>query len=125
MTELNVFGFSDAARRAADQINTHVAVHGWNVIGKWAAIRLSDGGSDGVMYDSKPDAVKHQLHEQQCAYVQIPPDGVTVSGMQSYLELHRKLYDAGMRLQDPERHTFVGPQMLIPAPDLSTFRHWS
>lgn len=100
--------YSDAARRCSDVINLHVAAHKFNAFGKWAAIRLSDGGSDGVLYDTKADAVRHQLHETQCAYVCIPADGMGPREAEIYLEFNRKLYDNGMRLSDPM--TFHLPQ---------------
>ncbi len=93
---------SDEARRCSDAVNLHVAGLGWDATGKWVAIRLSDGGSDGTLYDSKRDAVRHQLHEQQCCYVAIPPSGMNACSAESYLALHRKMYDAGMRLTDPD-----------------------
>lgn len=103
LAPVNALGvYSDAARRCSDVINTHVAVHKFGAFGKWAAIRLSDGGSDGVMYDTKADAVRHQLHETQCAYVRIPLDGMSAREAEIYLEFNRKLYDAGMRMSDPE-----------------------
>jgi hypothetical protein len=100
--------YSDRARRCSDIINLHVTALGFGAFGKWAAIRLSDGGSDNVVYDSKADAVRHQLHETQCAYVQIPVGGMTAHHAEIFLEFNVKLYDAGMRLSDPL--TFHMPQ---------------
>lgn len=116
------FGFSDAARRASDIINTHIAALGWHSRGKWVAIRLSDGGSDDVVYDSRADAVRHQLHETQCCYVQLPPTGTTPMEMESFLAFNRKLYDNGMRLQDPERHVHM-PQTFREGPSIETMRY--
>ena len=93
--------YSDSARRCSDIINMHVTALGFAVFGKWAAIRLSDGGSDNVVYDSKADAVRHQLHEQQCAYVMIPADGMSPQNAEIFLEFNRKLRDNGMRMSDP------------------------
>lgn len=89
----------DDARRCSDTITTH-AVAG--MAGRWAAIRLSDGGSDGVCYETRADAVRHQLHETQCAYVRIPPDGMPAEHAARYLAFHRRCYDAGFRLTDPD-----------------------
>lgn len=96
--------FSDAARRCADAVNVHLLGGGQDVVGKWVAVRLSDGGSDGKLYDTKKDAVRFQLHETLCAYVCITPGGMPVKEAESYLRTNRKLYDAGMRLSDPDKN---------------------
>jgi hypothetical protein len=92
--------YSDAARRCSDIVNTHLVANRANA-GKWVAIRLSDGGSDGVLYDTRPDAIRHQLHETQCAYVCIPPTGMPPKDAEAFLAFNRKLYDAGFRMPDP------------------------
>lgn len=94
---------TDEARRASDAVNKHLHEHGMNAIGRWVALRLSDGGSDGVLYDSKSDAIRFQLHENQCAYVQVLPEGLSVRAAQSVLNVNRQFYDAGMKLADPDR----------------------
>jgi hypothetical protein len=78
-------------------------------IGHWVAVRLSDGGSDGVVYDHRREAVAHQLHESLCAYVQIHPGGMTVAEAESVLKFYRYAYDAGFRVTDPE-----GPELIMP-----------
>lgn len=66
--------------------------------GKWAAIRLSDGGSDNTAYDSRWDAVRHQRHETLCAYVMIPLDDMPPQHAEVFLAFHRKVYDSGFRM---------------------------
>lgn len=102
---------SDAAKRCADIVNLHFLGKGDGAIGQWVAIRLSDGGSDGQLYDKRADAVRHQLHETQCAYVCIPLGGMTAVEAESFLNWNRKLYDGGMRMTDPDKE-FIQP--LIP-----------
>lgn len=97
---------SDAGRRAADIINLHRIAGG---VGRWVALRLSDGGSDGALYDSKPDAVDHQLHETQCAYTCVPPGPATPAEMTQWLDLNRRAYDAGYRLHEPDAPQLVAP----------------
>lgn len=95
--------YSDAARRCADQIRLHLAADREQAIHSWVAIRLSDGGSDGILYNLKKDAVRHQFHEFQCMYLKIPANGLfTAQIAERLLEMHRQLYDAGMRLADPD-----------------------
>lgn len=115
---MNPFGFSDEARRACDAVNLHIEALGPAAAGRWVAIRLSDGGSDNVLYDTRPDAIRHQLHESLCCYVRIPPFGVrlTVMEAQSYLTLHRSMYDAGYRLQDPQQPQVIKPLIQVAAP---------
>lgn len=109
----NAFGFSDEAKRCSDTVNLHLTANPY-CVGRWVAIRLSDGGSDNVLYDTRADAVRHQLHEQLCAYVKIMPGGMSVKEAQVYLKYHRELYDAGFRLPDPE---FNVPLMPLTARD--------
>jgi hypothetical protein len=94
----------DAARRCSDAVNFQIAVHGENAWGKWIAVRLADGSTDATLYDTKNDAVRHQLHENLCAYICIVPTGMPVQDALSFMETNRKLYAAGMRLSDPDRH---------------------
>jgi hypothetical protein len=93
---------SDAARHACDAVNLHISALGFDACRKWVAVRLRDGRSDGVLYDSKRDAVRHQYDEKLCAYVCIPPNGMTPCRAESFLSTMRRLYDAGWRLVDPD-----------------------
>lgn len=90
----------DAGQHCADAVKLALDTGGLN---KWIAVRLSDGKSDGAVYDTKADAIKHQLHEFQCAYIKIPPGGMTKRDAIQYLGVHRKLYDKGARLADPDK----------------------
>lgn len=99
----------DAGKRASEIITLHLLADYEHAIGSWVAIRLSDGGSDNVLYDTRDDAIKHQLHEFQCCYVNIPPDGMTIKDAMSYIASNRKLVASGMRMTDPEH--VVGPAL--------------
>lgn len=96
--------YSTAARHCADAVNLHVAVDPYGSIGKWVAVRLADGKSDGRLYESKYEAVRFQLHETMCAYISIPPGGMPVADAEVYLKVMRQLYDAGYKLADPDKH---------------------
>jgi hypothetical protein len=98
--------WADEAKRCSDQIRLHILA---GMAGKWAAIRLSDGGSDGVAYDTRADAILHQFHERQCMYIKIPYDSMPVSHAATLLQIHRDIYDKGFRLSDPD-----GPSPVIP-----------
>jgi hypothetical protein len=92
--------YSDEARRASDTVNLHLLADAGNV-GRWVAIRLSDGSSDGTVYDCKCDAKRHQLHEKQCTYVQIQPNGLSAKDAQILLAITREFYDANKTMPDP------------------------
>ena len=93
--------YSDEARRASDIVNLHLLADPNGNRGRWVAIRLSDGGSDGTVYDCKCDAMRYQLHETQCVYVQILPDGLSAKNAQILIKMHREMYDKGLKMPDP------------------------
>lgn len=98
---------SDAAKRAADIINGYVAFIPRDELKyKYVAIRLSDGSSDGNLYDTKREAVRHQLDEKLCAYVSFAaiPVGTTAREMEVFLKFNRDVYDAGISFVDPDDH---------------------
>lgn len=107
---------SGAARRCADVINGYLHSHPVDELrNSWIAIRLSDGGSDGTLYDSKRDAVRHQLWEFQCAYVSFRNlmGGITPLEAERFLDYNRRAYDAGFRLPDPD-DVNGGPDLFLP-----------
>lgn len=89
---------SDEGRRLSDAVTVARLAGGE---GRWIAARLSDGGTDGEVYDTRADAVRHQLHETLCAYVKIPPGVMPPAEATAFLALNRRIYDAGYRLSDP------------------------
>jgi len=97
---------SDASRRLSDAVNLASIIGG---TGKWIAARLTDGKTDGNVYDTKADAIRHArinlriLHETQCVYVKIPIGGMPHNEAADYIAITRKLYDGGMRVIDPDR----------------------
>lgn len=93
--------FSDEARRASDIVNLHLVADPLGNTGRWVAIRLSDGGSDGTVYDCKCDAVRPQLNEKQCVYVSIQPTGLSAKDAEILLKMYRQLYDQNIKLPDP------------------------
>lgn len=95
----------DRTRRAHDAITLHYLALGNEAAGHWVAIRLSDGGSDNNLYDSKAEATRAQLHERQCAYICLPPYGaLSIKEVHRYLELNEMIYDQGGRLSDEGTH---------------------
>lgn len=114
------FGHTDAAMRCAENVNMHYAAIGWDAVGKFCAIALQDGGSDHVLYDHRRDAVRHQHHnEQWYCFVKIMPMSMGICEAQVYLDFHRKAYDAGFRLVDPE-HPRGGRELIVRGRPLET-----
>lgn len=97
---------SDAAKRCSNTVQLQVALGNF---GKYVAIRLSDGGSDDVLYDTRIDAIRHQLHERQCAYIKIPPTGMPPEHAERYLAIYRGLYDRGIYFDDPRGQDVITP----------------
>lgn len=94
---------TDAAKKVRDTYSLHRTVDPYGVLGKWFAVALSSGESDGTLYDSRSDCVGHQHHNEMFyAYIQIVPSTMTVCDAETFLAVHRKLYDAGIRLTDPD-----------------------
>jgi hypothetical protein len=63
----------DAGARMADVANAAVIANGLQATGRWLAFRLEDGRSDGVIYDTRPDAITHA--KAPCHYEQLRPRG--------------------------------------------------
>lgn len=99
----------DAARRAFDVVMLKATFTDYDTRVRqspYMAIRLADGSSDGVLYDTKADAVRHQLHETQCAYFSFrfsPMGFARVKDAAIFLSWNRAAYDAGHLLPDPEQ----------------------
>jgi hypothetical protein len=93
---------SDAAKRVSDAYRLHTSALGAAAAGRWIAVALADGSSDGALYDTKTDAVRHQHgHETRFAYVAIGPWDMDTCEAEEYLVAVRLWYDAGIPLTDP------------------------
>jgi len=92
---------SDAAKKVADTYNLHRVAQGYDAIGCWFAAALEDGSSDGTLYDSKPQAIKHQKNnEEYYTYIQIVPSSMTICDAEIMINVARRAYSNGMRLSD-------------------------
>lgn len=98
----------EVGNRAYEVVMLHLTVNQWwEIKEKYIALRLSDGGSDGVLYDTHRDAVRHQIHEQQCYYLSfrnLGAGGVNKREIAIVMHMARKAYTAGMRFVDPDHH---------------------
>jgi hypothetical protein len=80
----------DAGKRAAEAVNLHLLADAGNV-GRWVAIKLSDGRTDGTAYDTWESAVRHQHDEHWCCYLKIAPDGISPRNAATFIVLNRQL----------------------------------
>lgn len=112
----------DRARRCSEAVTLALLGQGRGVVGKWLAVRLSDGRTDGNIYDLKADAVRHQLHPNQCAYVCVPWDGMGVRQAKTYLSFIEGLYSVGADIADPATHIHMPNQREAIRPMLANFR---
>lgn len=93
---------SDAAKRVSDAYRLHTSALGVAVAGRWIAVSLATGDSDGALYDSKTDAVRHQHgHESWFAFLVIGPWDMDVCEAEDYLGAVRLWAKAGIPLTDP------------------------
>jgi hypothetical protein len=105
-------GHSDAAKNTAFVYMTHRMALGDSAIGHWIAVRIQDGTSDNVLYQTRREAVRHQGHnEQVCAFLNIRPCDLSVCEAASFLRISRMAHDNGFRLADPEHR--AGGRSLI------------
>lgn len=89
------WGFSDEAKRCSDAVNLALLADPEGNRDRWLAIRLSDGGSDGIVYDDPRAAANAQLHWKVCAYIPIPWTGMQPREAEIMLQYWRRCYDLG------------------------------
>lgn len=112
MTEVTL---TEAGKRMSDIYNGLIVAHPiGDLIGKWAAFSLADGNSDGEIYDTRNDAIKHQQYEQQCCYIMLGIGGMDQRAASSYMEFYRAAYDAGGRVSDPDTPVQYQRQLVMP-----------
>lgn len=103
---------SDAAKRISDQYALHRIGAGYDALGKWFAAALADGRSDGVLYDSRGDAVRHQHHnEAYYLFIPIRPGPLTVCDAQTLLKCDRLLAATQRAMLDRD-HRAGGRQVI-------------
>lgn len=98
-TDQNAFGISPAGERLAE---AHADARRRGGEGRWIAAKLSDGRTDGNIYDTREEAIRHQLHETLCCYVLVQPGLMPPREASEWLRLNRQIYDAGYRISDSD-----------------------
>jgi len=94
---------SDPAKRCADRVNLVIAAQGTEVVGKWLAIKLTDGDTDYTVYPTQSAAVASKMpYEREHCYLRIPRQWMTQCEAESYLRMNRMRYESGMgTMPDP------------------------
>jgi hypothetical protein len=95
----------EAGKRVSDTLNQKLHDYGWwEIKRKFMAFRLQDGTTDGVLYDTKRDAVRGQSNEFHCAYIRFVglAQGAQPRECAVFLKYNRDLYDKGFRMPDPD-----------------------
>ncbi|MFG2848499.1 hypothetical protein ACGF12_35870 [Kitasatospora sp. NPDC048296] len=88
----------DTARRVSDAVNLHIAATP-DARG-FVACRMDDGRSNGDLYDTRRDAVRHHMkagQESNYLYIKVVPGGITPRSAWVMVVAFRKLRDAGIR----------------------------
>jgi len=109
---MGALGHTDAAKRVSDAVQLHFSIMGFDCARHWIACRLDNGKGGETLYDNKRDAIRHQLDEYLCMYVCLTGAPMSVCEAEILLATHRKAYDAGFRMADPD--TAAGGRELIP-----------
>lgn len=93
----------DAGQRMAEGLNLAIVFHGLACSGRWMAFKLEDGRTDHTIYDTRPDAIRHQAHETLCHYEKLRPSSFSPDECALTLMYARAAYDAGWRpsAEDP------------------------
>lgn len=102
----------DAAARMREAVNLHVVAGALGIRERhlaWVAIRLADGRSDGNLYESRPDAVRHtQNKERGWAYLKVGADSMSERQSIIVLQMFRQAFSRGVIFAEEE---VVVPQL--------------
>ena len=111
---------TDAARRAFDIVNSYVHFIPWEQrIRCWVALRLSDGGNDGVLYESRHDVVWHHRNKLSAhwffSYRNSPNGFASLKDAQLWMDFFRLGWEQGWAksLIDPD-DVSGGPDLILP-----------
>lgn len=92
----------DAAARLRDAVNMHLAAQGDDAHGKYIAVRLADGSSDGNLYDTRRDAARHQVDDPWCFYVKVCVGGMQITEAWVVLTYARQAKRRGVVFSEEE-----------------------
>lgn len=96
-TDPELYAAREAGKRMADVLNAQVVFGKLAGFGRVMAFALADGASDGVVYDTFADAMRHQRHEQLCHYEVLRPTSYSADECALTLIYARAFHDRGGR----------------------------
>lgn len=103
----------DAAARLRDAVNIHWDALREEACGKYVAVKLADGSSDGTLYDTRRAATRHQS-DPWCFYVRVSAGGIQLKEAWVVLCYARQAKKAGIVFSEeevvlPQRMELAGP----------------
>lgn len=109
----------DAARRVMESVNLHyqarLAAAAHDAPPQFVAIDLADGRSDGVLYDSRADAVRMTINSPRVYfYVRVGIEPMPFREAAIVLMQHRQAFKAGARFADEAPITPHLTELLTP-----------
>jgi hypothetical protein len=108
----------DAAARMRDAVNLHVLTGTYGARDRqlcWVAIRLEDGRSDGELYESRRDAVKHTTNrEKGWFYAKVGADVMHEQESIIVLQQARQAFKAGVIFAEEQVATPMLSELLTP-----------
>jgi hypothetical protein len=100
----------------SDHVNGRMAFASdpYELRSKYMAFRLEDGFSNGDVYDTKREAVRHVPNEHHYAFFcfRHAMGGTNPKDCQIFLDLHRHAYRNGARFADPDDMR-GGPDLIL------------
>lgn len=97
MSEAIKHRYSDDARRLADNASMVLVVTkaSGEIDRRWMSVKLLDGSSDGEMYYSREDAVRHTRIPWLSIFILVPPTGISYQEAEDLLAVWRRASKAG------------------------------
>jgi hypothetical protein len=96
-------GHDATVKRITDMVNQRWHDNGWDgYVNHWMSFRLSDGVSNGDLYPTKRDAVKHVDNELRYLFLKMHPGGINECECDIMLTFTRDAVTNGFRLADPD-----------------------
>lgn len=96
---------TDAGRRMSDLVNAMITFKTFEELSRgWMAIKLQDGDSDCVLYDTRAQAVKHVSNSKYYAFICMRQcmQGMDARDAQIYLNMCRHVYENGGDFTEPQ-----------------------
>jgi hypothetical protein len=108
----------DAASRMRDAVNLHVVAGALGVRERhlcWVAIDLSDGRSDGTLYESRADAVRHTRNRSKgWFYVKVGAESMGEREAIIVLQQARQAFKMGVVFAEEQVATPMLSELLLP-----------